>query len=290
MAKIKLHPAFISQQVTNSDYFFLDLNTTPSTNLSIACGGLERCSAEYDLERENFLYFAIEFVMSGRGEYTVEGQTYPLRAGSVFAYGPEDKHRIRCIDRNGMVKYFVDFHGKSAKALLQSSLLSQDAPTQLTRTRWIEMIFDMMIIAGNEPKQIAQAQCEHLLSLLLMRVASDSQVSLANTSPAYETYQQCREYIQNHYTILNTTSQVADACHLAPAYLSRLFKRFANEGAYQYLVRLKMQRAAELLVMKKQSIKVAALAIGYEDVILFSKSFKRIYGLSPMRFVQSINR
>lgn len=290
MPRKKLQPAFISQQVTASDYFFLDLKTNKSAKLSIACGGKEQCATDYDLKRERFLYFAVEFVMSGRGEYTVDNQVYPLRAGSVFAYGPETAHRIRCTDRNGMIKYFVDFHGKSAKTLLRNSPLNQAAPLQLTRTRWVEMIFDLMIVAGNEPQGVAKAQCEHLLPLLLMRLASDSQASQINPSPAYETYMQCREYIQNHYMTLHSISQVADACHLDPAYLSRLFKRFAGEGAYQYLVQLKMQQAAELLVMHKKSVKAVASIMGYHDIVLFSKSFKRVYGLSPKGFVQSINR
>jgi AraC-like DNA-binding protein len=283
-------PAFISRQVLDGDYFFLDLKTRAPTKLSIACGGLEHCSPTYDLMREGFRYFAVEFVLAGRGEYTVNGQVYPLHAGSVFAYGPGVVHRIRSTDRNGLTKYFVDFHGSLAKRLLQQSPLQQTGPLHLGRTRWVEMIFDMMIAAGSEPRHIADTQCQHLLSLLLMRLASDIQASAQDASSSYETYLHCRAYMQAHHATLQTVHEVASACHVDPAYLSRLIKRYAHEGAYHYLVRLKMQHAAELLLKEKLNIKSAAAAMGYTDVALFSKVFKRVHGVGPKGFMASINR
>lgn len=283
-------PAFISRQVVDGDYFFLDLKTRKPSILSIACGGLEKCSPQYDVQREGFRYYALEFVLSGRGEYTVGNQTHPLHAGSVYAYGPGVTHRIASRDRNGMVKYFVDFHGPKANRLVQDSPLHTNNPMQLGRTRWIEMIFDMMIRAGSEPQHMAQAQCRHLLSLLVLRLSTDSANQRSDTSRSYETFLHCRQYIQSNHAHLQTIGQVAHACHIDRAYLSRLIKRYAHEGAYQYLVRLKMQHAAELLIKEKQSIQEAALRVGYADTTLFSKVFKRIHGVGPRGFLGTVKR
>ena len=199
-------------------------------------------------------------------------------------------HRIRSTDRNGMVKYFVDFHGPTAKRLIHDSPLQSSNPMQLGRTRWVEMIFDMMIATGNEPKQAALMQSRHLLNVLIMRLATDSASLTSDTSSSYETFVKCRQYIQTHHAQLQTIEEVAQACHVDRAYLSRLIKRYAHEGAYQYLVRLKMQHAAERLVKDKQSIQESALAAGYDDAALFSKVFKRIHGISPRGFVATIGR
>jgi YesN/AraC family two-component response regulator len=96
--------------------------------------------------------------------------------------------------------------------------------------------------------------------------------------------------MQSHHATLQTVNEVAEACHVDRAYLSRLIKRYAHEGAYQYLVRLKMQHAAELLVKEKQSLVNAAQAVGYDDAALFSKVFKRVHGMSPRQFMQSLGR
>ena len=189
-----------------------------------------------------------------------------------------------------MVKYFVDFHGPGAKRLIQASPLSASIPVRLGRTRWFEMIFDMMISSESQPRQLAIEQCAHLLSLLFLRLDADVQSSTPDASSAFETFKRCQRYIQAHHAQLHTVGEVADACHVDRAYLSRLIKRYAHEGAYQYLIRLKMQHAAELLVKEKQPLLHAASAVGYEDTALFSKVFKRIHGVSPRHFIDRIGR
>jgi AraC-like DNA-binding protein len=290
MATSQTRPAFISRQVLDGNYFFLDLKTRKPMKLTLACGGLEKCAPHYDVHREGFRYFALEFVLSGRGEYTVDSTTYPLHAGSVFAYGPGVSHRIRSIGRDGMVKYFVDFHGQGAKRLIEQSPLSSANPLHLGRTRWFEMIFDMMISSETLPPVLSQAQCQHLLSLIFLRLETDSSGGYSDRSSAYQTFERCQQYMQSHHATLQTVNEVAEACHVDRAYLSRLIKRYAHEGAYQYLVRLKMQHAAELLVKEKQSLVNAAQAVGYDDAALFSKVFKRVHGMSPRQFMQSLGR
>ncbi|MFC1764688.1 helix-turn-helix transcriptional regulator [Planctomycetota bacterium] len=109
-------------------------------------------------------------------------------------------------------------------------------------------------------------------------------------SSAWETYQQCRNYIEGHYLELHSATEIVDACHLDPAYLSRLFKRFSQERPYQLLMRYKMQRAAELLVSSGQLIKQVAQTVGFTDAHHFSRVFKKHYQLSPEAFVKRDHR
>ena len=98
---------------------------------------------------------------------------------------------------------------------------------------------------------------------------------------AHATYQRCRQYIQDHWLHLLTLEQAARECHVAPAYLCRLFRRFDHEGPYRYLLRLKMNFAAERLRDPKVLVKEAAAVVGFRDPFQFSHSFKNIFGTSP---------
>src|SRR5215468_7655469 len=75
------------------------------------------------------------------------------------------------------------------------------------------------------------------------------------TETAYVTYERCRQYIQDHWLHLLTLEQAARECHVAPAYLCRLFRRFDRQSPYQYLLRLKMTHAAERLLAPDTSVK-----------------------------------
>jgi len=104
---------------------------------------------------------------------------------------------------------------------------------------------------------------------------------------SFETYQRCRQYIQDHWLHLLTLEQAARECHVAPAYLCRLFQRFDTETPYQFLLRLKMTHAAERLQAPDSSVKQVADLLGFDDRFHFSRVFKRVMGMPPGQFARA---
>jgi AraC-like DNA-binding protein len=71
---------------------------------------------------------------------------------------------------------------------------------------------------------------------------------------------------------------------LRNGYLCRLFRRYDNQSPYQYLLRLKMSRAAERLKQPGALVKQVAEEAGYDDPFHFSRVFASVFGLSPTAF------
>jgi len=109
-------------------------------------------------------------------------------------------------------------------------------------------------------------------------------------SPAWQTYMRCRQHIERNYLEIATVNDAARKCFIDQAYLSRLFKRFAEESPLQLLTRLKMGRAAELLSNRDLLIKQVAEEVGFADPYHFSRVFKRVYGILPETFTQAARR
>ena len=101
---------------------------------------------------------------------------------------------------------------------------------------------------------------------------------------AFATYQQCRQYIEQHSLRLRTLEQIAGECHVNNAYLCRLFRRYDNQSPYQYLLRLKMNHAAERLQQPGALVKQVAEEAGFADPFHFSRVFTSVFGLSPAAF------
>ena len=71
-----------------------------------------------------------------------------------------------------------------------------------------------------------------------------------------------------------------------PAYLCRLFGRFGHQSPYRYLVRLRMAQAARRLQSPGTLVKQVAGDLGFTDPFHFSRTFKRVFGVSPGRFIR----
>lgn len=78
------------------------------------------------------------------------------------------------------------------------------------------------------------------------------------------------------------TSLAAEA-RMSPFYFARVFSDLMGEPPHQYLVSLRLRRAAELL-RAGASVTEAALKSGFPDVSHFSKTFHRRYGVPPSRY------
>lgn len=283
-------PTFISDRVVESRYCFLNLRPRRDAGLVVVCGGREVCEPSYRVDRSRFPYFALEYVAGGEGVLHVGDADYPLRAGSVFGYHPAMPHRIVSSHARPLVKYFVDFAGRDARALLRQAGLATGAPRRLAQSRWFRDLFDQLIETGGQPRPLASRHCRLLLQALVSRLAIDARSAHHAESPAYDTYTRCRQHAEEHFATLSTAAAWARACHVDQAYLSRLFKRYSHQKPYQFLQQLKMDHAADLLVRRGASVKEAAHAVGFTDPQHFSRAFKRIHGLAPSHFFHLTER
>jgi len=94
-----------------------------------------------------------------------------------------------------------------------------------------------------------------------------------------------QKYIQLHLDRKITLEEVADHLYLNSSYFSRLFKKEMNENFIEYVTRMKMEKAKELLNDSDNTVEVIAQLLGYDNKSYFVKLFKQHYGVSPSRFV-----
>lgn len=89
------------------------------------------------------------------------------------------------------------------------------------------------------------------------------------------------EFIHGNYKKPISLQDVADAAGVNPAYLSYLFKQEMQIGFSNYLQECRMACAKKLLCTTNYKIKDVAAEAGFNDYHYFSKTFKKLGGLSP---------
>ena len=277
-------PSFVSRQVTEARRFYLNLKPPAGHGLTVVCGGWESCAPDFRVERADFPFLCVEFVAGGSGSLTLAGREWPLRRGTVFSYGPGCGHRIESDSADPLRKHFLDFSGRAGGELLRAAGLPPGSCRAAGDPDEVERAFEQVIAAGNhhgpQALRIAALQAEILLLTL-----AESITAGGGRDQSHQTFLKCRACIEERFLDFSTAAEVAAACHVSPAYLSRLFALHSHETPYHALLRCRMRHAAALLDGGRMIVREVAESLGM-DAFHFSRVFKRVHGVSPAEFLR----
>lgn len=92
------------------------------------------------------------------------------------------------------------------------------------------------------------------------------------------------EYMRAHYAEPMTLESLAREAGVSRFHFVHLFKSAVGDTPHQYIVRLRMQAAAELLAETANGILDIALACGYRNAAHFAAAFKRHFGCVPSQY------
>lgn len=96
------------------------------------------------------------------------------------------------------------------------------------------------------------------------------------------------QYIREHYADKITLEDMARQVHLSPTYFSRIFNQELGEPFTGYLNRVRIERSLDLLKHTQLKMTDIALTVGFSDQSYFSRTFKKIMGISPVQYRGSI--
>lgn len=77
---------------------------------------------------------------------------------------------------------------------------------------------------------------------------------------------------------------MSNAAHLGERMFTRRFQKAVNMTPGQYLIRLKIEKAKQLLESGTKSIEKIAETTGYNDLSNFIRAFRRVAGVTPAEF------
>jgi AraC-like DNA-binding protein len=271
----------LSKQVTRARYFFQNLLPSKSAQFVLVMGGWEQCSPEYVISRRQFPFYAIEFVKAGHGSVKLDGRRHALRPGSIFTYAPSTHCEIHNEAGDPMVKYFLNFSGRSVPQWLRACKLPPGQARVVSSHANLAGIFDEIIHEGQHASTQAVRICQTLFSLLLLKVEGDAAVAGRTREPAREAFLRCKGLIDARARELGTLEDIAQAAGVEPASVCRWFRRYHGASPYQYLLRRKINLAAEYLLEHGGLVKEAASSVGFSDPFHFSRRFKAVHGVAP---------
>jgi AraC-like DNA-binding protein len=137
-------------------------------------------------------------------------------------------------------------------------------------------------------KVLSSRQYESTVRLLrifaehLSMVSNQVVVQQQNSEPP--TITRAKEYITEHQAEDISLGQVARAVNTSTFYFCKMFKKATGLNFTNYLSRIRVERAKNLLLNPNLRVSEIAFEVGFQSLTHFNRVFKRIIGQSPTEY------
>jgi AraC-like DNA-binding protein/mannose-6-phosphate isomerase-like protein (cupin superfamily) len=91
-------------------------------------------------------------------------------------------------------------------------------------------------------------------------------------------------YLEQNYTGDVRLEQVARSTYISPSRLQHVFKEVTGTSLFDYLARMRIDRACELLRGTNRTLSDIAFSLGYHDPSYFGRQFKKLTGTTPSSY------
>ena len=244
----------------------------------VISGGIIKCEEGARKTRyvspNNYIFF----VLSGKGncgrQKIQKGSGFFVRKNAYVDYAPADDTPLTLayFSINEMAEDHALMNGDSENA--RSFIVIDD--------EFALNIVNTLLPAG-EYKSLSEsfdiASAELLLSLV-----SVSKNATIKPRSGKQYVDAAMKIIDDNYNRDIKVENIADELGIDRKYLRNLFAQHLGMSTMDYIMKMRMDRAKELLSTSDISVTLIANSVGYNDVLAFSKAFKRISGCSPTEF------
>jgi len=112
--------------------------------------------------------------------------------------------------------------------------------------------------------------------------------SLARGSSSFSQVARVINHLEGHYYEKIDVQQLASTANMSVSAFHKAFKEVTADSPLQYLKKIRLSRARDLIVQQNMKAYLAADAVGYESPSQFSREFKRHFGRSPAEIMREL--
>ncbi len=245
---------------------------------SLSSIGVERVGKKAGWGPGRRPYHIVHYVFKGRGY--IDGRA--VQAGEGFYMDPEEIHEYHSSEEDPWQYIWAVFEGTSDAEFLDKMGINTDNPifTHCVDENFVS-IYEMIDKRWNlyPSASFRRGLFDMFLSFIVKAETEDDAFSKG------ERYvRQAIEYMENNYHENIKMTDVAKSLWLDEGYLYNLFKKHTGISPKEYLNKLRINIACDLLIHSDMQICEVSRSVGYGDSLQFSRFFKQHKGDSPISY------
>jgi len=225
----------------------------------------------------------ILYTISGSGELLMNGNHYCLLPGTAIII-KEGTAVSYFTPKNGLWEfYWIHFTAEPSKE--QIDLISKQSKQLVTfRSENIRVIIEYALADKSGDSICSIIQISSMLSQVIHEFMAYQDIENIEMEKYGTITRKVISFIQNNYDKDIGTKDISNDLYISCEHLIRIFKKEMGITPYAYLCNFRIEKAKEFLTSTNISVEKIAHMVGFNSHSNFSKQFKTITGISPIKF------
>ena len=151
----------------------------------------------------------------------------------------------------------------------------------------LETVYKMLLIELESKDNLQFEMLQMMLKRLLIlctRIYKQQEGSLEHSPSNIDIIREFNFLVESHFKSKHTVSQYADLLNKSPKTLSNLFKKLGDTSPLQFIHSRIMLEARRMLTYTSVPVSEIGYELGFSDVQVFSRFFRKHQGESPQIF------
>lgn len=217
--------------------------------------------------------------------YSPNGTTLCARQGNAYLYAPFQPQSYRYFLKDAPDIYWMHFTGRDCASMLKKWGLQTDEILTPGHYEEYGNLFGHMIRELQLKKPCyAALSSAYAMQLLALFARNCVFPQTQSTASYHHLIAQAVEQMYAQYATPMEIKDYAALCNISIPWFIRAFRLTMGISPQQFMIRIRMGKARELLASSPYNISEIAAMVGYDNPLYFSRIFKKNVGVSPKEY------
>jgi len=218
------------------------------------------------------------FVLAGSYAESIAGKLFEREPTALVYYPPDVSHGEEHFSHGRHFLVEIDFKALDkvrdyGARLSEPVLLGGDSSLWLAARMYREF---------SERDTLSALALESLSTELLVAASRQSARKAERKPPPW--LQRVKEFLRENFSEPPGLDELARAVNIHPTHLARVFRQFERRTVGDYVREVRIEYARQRMLRSNEPLVEIALAAGFADQTHFTRSFKRVTGMTPSEF------
>lgn len=228
--------------------------------------------------------FGVQFIAEGKGYFEDGGKVTAFEKGSIILFFPGVRQHYYFLEEDKTRLMWSHFSGTACQ-FLEPLRSDKTIHIKLREPNEFERVLKKLVTAYNEKGAYYETVCSGymmVLMALIMKNANDK--GMYSDNPINEGLEKVISYMHLNFDKDINLEKYAEMCFVSRSRFLHIFKEYTGVSPYHFQLKIRIERAIEMLTNTTMTISECAEAVGFSDTSYFCRIFKKFTSRNPSSY------